>query len=273
MVEQKPSIMKMFEIKSVKEEFESNKTFFLEEFIDCKPGQFVMVWLPGVDEKPFSLMNIGGKSAINLEVKGKWSKELFAKKQGEKIGLRGPFGKGFETNGIKRACIVGGGVGTVPLMGLLEELKKNGAKTTFVLGARSKNRLLFEKKIKETADELVVCTDDGTAGKKGFVTDALKELFGKKKFDCVFTCGPEMMMYNVFKLCEKEKIQVQASLERFMKCGFGVCAACMVDDVILCADGPVLFSKTLSRLKEFGKTAYLKSGRRCDLKTFYEWKT
>ena len=81
------------------------------------------------------------------------------------------------------------------------------------------------------------------------------------------------MMYNVFKLCEDKKVNVYASLERFMKCGMGVCGACMVDDKILCVDGPILDSITIRALKEFGKTAYIKSGKKSDLKAFYEWRT
>lgn len=265
--------MRMFEIKKAVQENNSNKTFYLSGFIGCEPGQFVMVWIPGVDEKPFSLMNVGKKSAINLEVKGNWSKKFFGLKAGDKIGIRGPFGKPFDFRKVSLACIVGGGVGVVPLLPLAEELKKNGAKTTFILGAKTKEKLLFEKKIKKLAAKLIVSTDDGSKGRKGFVTKPLGEILGKEKFDCVFTCGPEEMMFNVFKLCRQKGVNVQASLERFMKCGVGICGSCMVNDRIVCTDGTVFDSKQLAKMQEFGKTAYLKSGKRCGLSEFYRWRS
>lgn len=268
-----PALMKMFEIKRVVKENDSNKTFYLKKFVDSMPGQFAMVWIPGVDEKPFSVMNFGKSSAINIEVKGKWSEKLFGFKKGDKIGLRGPFGNSFSFEKTKKACIVAGGVGVVPLLPLAEKLKKAGAKTVFVLGAKTKKKLLFKKQLKKTVSKLVVSTDDGTEGKKGFVTGVLDELLEKEKFDCVFTCGPEQMMLGVLELCKKHGAKVQASLERFMKCGIGVCGACMVNDRIVCTDGPVFGSKELLKLSEFGKTAYLKSGKRCSLEEFYGWKT
>ncbi len=269
----KKSLMEMVEIKSAVKENDSNKTFFLQKFFECSPGQFAMVWIPGVDEKPFSIMNIGKKSAINLEVKGHWSKKFFELKAGDKIGLRGPFGNSFDFEKIKKACIVAGGVGVVPLLPLAEALKKRGAKTTFILGAKTREKLLFEKEIKKLAQKLVISTDDGSRGRKGFVTEPLEEILGKEKFDCVFTCGPEAMMFNVFKICRKKKVRLQASLERFMKCGFGVCGACMVNDRIVCLDGTVFDSNQLEKMPEFGKNAYLKSGKKCSLSEFYGWKT
>ena len=160
------AVMEMFEIEKVVKENDSNKTFYLKEFIDCVAGQFMMVWIQGIDEKPFSLMNFENKSAINLEVKGKWSKIFFKMEKGEKIGLRGPFGKGFSFSGVKKACIVAGGVGVVPLLSLNEKLKKANIKTTFILGAKTKKRVLFVEKLKRNSDELIITTDDGSYGIK-----------------------------------------------------------------------------------------------------------
>ena len=102
--------MRMHEITKVVEEYKGNKTFYIKDYIKCVPGQFAMVWLPGVDEKPFSIMNFEGKTAINVEVKGKWSKAAYALKKGAKIGMRWPFGNGFDMQGVKRVLLVGGGV-------------------------------------------------------------------------------------------------------------------------------------------------------------------
>jgi dihydroorotate dehydrogenase electron transfer subunit len=264
--------MRMHKIEKVVEEYKGNKTIYLGDYILCVPGQFAMVWLPGVDEKPFSIMNWDGRTALNVEVKGKWSKAAYALKKGAKIGIRGPFGNGFDVKGVKNALLVGGGVGAAPLMPLLGLAKKKKIKTDFLLAARTKERLLFVPEIKKNADELYITTDDGSAGKKGFATDMLQEIFRKKKYDMVYVCGPEIMMKKVHELCIKHKIKSQLSLERFMKCGFGVCGECMVDDKILCVDGPVLKGEELAKSTEFGKTAYLKSGKKVPIKEFYEWK-
>jgi len=264
--------MQMHEIEKVVEEYRGNKTFYLKEYIGCVPGQFAMVWLPGVDEKPFSIMNWKGKTAINVEVKGKWSKAIYALKKGDKIGLRGPFGNGFDTKDVKRALLVGGGVGAVPLIPLLEKLKNKKAKIDFLLAARTKERLLFVNELKKVDDKLYITTDDGSAGKKGFATDMLKEILAKSRYDMVYVCGPEVMMQKVHEMCTAKKAASQLSLERYMKCGFGVCGECMVDDKILCVDGPVLTGKELEKSKEFGKSAYLKSGKRVQLREFYAWR-
>ncbi|MBI2597933.1 MAG: dihydroorotate dehydrogenase electron transfer subunit [Candidatus Diapherotrites archaeon] len=267
------AVMEMFKIKKTVLENDSNKTFYLDKFIFCKPGQFAMVWIPGVDEKPFSVMNVGKESALNLELKGKWSKKFFELKEGDFVGIRGPFGTPFQWEKTKKACIVAGGVGVVPLFFLAEEFKSAGIKTTFILGAKSSKKLLFEKQISRIVSKFIVTTDDGSEGRHGFVTAALMELLSKEKFDRVYTCGPEKMMHNVFKECEKAGVLLSASLERFMKCGIGICGACMVNDRIACIDGPVFESEELRKMGEFGKTFYLKSGKKCSLEEFYRWKS
>mgnify|MGYP001573243476 FL=1 len=109
---------------------------------------------------------------------------------------------------------------------------------------------------------MIVTTDDGSYGRKGFTTDILGEVLSKnKKIKIVYTCGREIMMKRVFEICKKHKRECEASLERMMKCGFGICGACMINDRIVCMDGPIFNSKQLSKLSEFGKFARLKSGR------------
>ena len=117
-----------------------------------------------------------------------------------------------------------------------------------------------------------ITTDDGSFGRKGFTTDILREVLENKKnkIKIVYTCGPEIMMKKVFEMCRKYKVECEASLERYMACGFGICGKCMVDDKILCVDGPIFNSKQLSQLLEFGNTARLKSGRKVSLKEYHE---
>ena len=123
---------------------------------------------------------------------------------------------------------------------------------------------------------MIITTDDGSCGKKGYTTDVLEELlsekrkkFAKSKFFpnlTVYTCGPEMMMKRVFEICSEYKVECEASLERYMACGFGVCGKCMINDKIVCIDGPIFNSKELMKLSEFGNFARLKSGRKVMIK-------
>jgi dihydroorotate dehydrogenase electron transfer subunit len=107
---------------------------------------------------------------------------------------------------------------------------------------------------------MIVSTDDGSFGIKGFTTDVLMDLLKKEKFDCVYTCGPEVMMKKVFDICDDKGIKCQASLERYMKCGFGLCGTCCIDDKLICKDGPVFDSNQLRKLSEFGVFNRDKSG-------------
>ena len=159
-------------------------------------------------------------------------------------------------------CVVSGGCGAAPVIFLAEEAKKKGLGVTAIVGARNKESLLFLDRFKKCG-EVLVATDDGSEGHKGFVTEVLEKEI--KKFDQVYTCGPEIMMKGVLDICEKNKVPMQASLERYMKCGIGVCGSCMVDGLRVCADGPVFDGKVISGLKDFGKIKREPSGKSCYL--------
>ena len=247
------------------------KTFYLEKELNGIPGQFVMLWLPGVDEKPFSVSQFGKQIAVSIQKKGKFTEKCFELKEGDSIGIRGPFGKGFNLSGVKKAIVIGGGCGTAAVAGLPKILKEKNIKFVSITGARTKEELFSQKNFQEFG-ELIECTDDGSFGKKGFVTEALQELLAKEKFDCVMACGPEAMLLNVFKTCEASNVECQLSLERFMKCGLGVCAQCVIDNQLVCKDGPVFSSEKIRKLSEFGKFARLKSGEKVELKEYYAWR-
>lgn len=232
-------------------------TFYFEYSLNSQPGQFVMMWLPGVDEKPFSIAyDWRNKFGLAIAKVGKFTEELFKKKVGEKVGIRGPYGRPFwKEERAKTVVMVGGGYGVAPLATLAEELAEEGIKVHFINGARSKNQLLFQKRLKKLNAKIYTTTDDGSLGTKGIVTNPLKEILAKEKIDLVYICGPELMEKAVFDLCEKAKIPVQVSIERYMKCGFGVCGACSVDGTgqPICQNGPVVESETLRKISEFGK--------------------
>jgi len=236
--------------------------FYFEYTLNSRPGQFVMIWLPGIDEKPFSIAyDFGDKFGLAIAKVGEFTEELFKKKVGERVGIRGPYGTPFwKKEGAKTAVMVGGGYGVAPLATLAEELSQQGVKVYLINGARSQDRLLFQERLKKLDAEIHTTTDDGSFGIKGVVTDPLKEILNKEKVDLVYTCGPELMEKAVFDLCEEMDVSVQVSVERYMKCGFGVCGACSVDGTgqPVCQKGPVVDSETLRKISEFGK--YHRSG-------------
>ncbi|MEW6329696.1 MAG: dihydroorotate dehydrogenase electron transfer subunit, partial [Candidatus Micrarchaeota archaeon] len=231
---------KMMRIKKIIRENSEVNSYILDAKLHAAPGQFVMVWLPGVDEKPMSVMSDSPLS-LSISCVGKFSRKMHALKAGDEIGIRGPFGNGFMLLG-KEIGLVGGGCGSTPLRFLAREAKRRKIKFTSIVGARS-SRFLMK------LPNAIITTDDGSAGAKGFVTDALETLISRgKKFDCVYTCGPERMIARVVEICRKKKIPCQASLERMMKCGIGICGSCALDGFRVCADGPVFSGEEISRM-------------------------
>ncbi len=262
-------------------------TLYFDYSLGFKPGQFVMVWIPGLDEKPYtiSLHNETG-FGITIEAKGLFSKKAVSLEPGDLLGFRGPFGNGFHPLFSKNIAVVAGGCGMAPLAPLVETLEKkikaknnktdtNEKEFIFIHGARSREFILYPERF-DTQRQ--ICTDDGSEGHKGFVTDLLeKEILtrkktGKKELEMVYACGPEIMMYRIFALCESHGIPCQVSLERYMRCGFGVCGACVCGKQVVCKDGPVFNSKSLRTMDDFNKTALLKSGKPVTMDQYFSWR-
>ncbi len=262
----------MAAIKKIVSETPDIKTYYLDFAMDAKPGQFAMAWIPGLDEKPFTLTASGKECAITVQCKGKFTKAMCELKEGNKIGIRGPYGNGFDLKEVKRVCIVAGGCGAAPIALLAEQLKEQGAKISIVLGAKTGKACLFKERLGKTTKGLYITTDDGSLGEKGFVTTILESLLKKEKFDCIFCCGPEGMMKAVFEICEKYKIKCQLNLERYMRCATGICGACALGKWLVCKDGPVFTGEQLRETADFGKSAMLKSGKNVSTKEFSEWR-
>ena len=220
------------------------------------PGQFAMVWIPGISELPMSVMvsSESGKAAFTVRKHGHASTGLFNISVGQQIGVRGPYGNSFD---IKdgRLLLVGGGTGLVPLMRLLTFVKQD-SDITVLIGARTKDEVFFEEManslLEKNPHRVIVTTDDGTYGQKGFVTDIAERLVGERNFDGVYTCGPERMMYKIVKAAHSSGLFVQASIERMMKCGVGICGSCCAGEDLVCRDGTVFGGKHLLANKEFG---------------------
>jgi dihydroorotate dehydrogenase electron transfer subunit len=235
----------------------------------AKPGQFLMIWIPRIEEIPMSVMinSKEGYAAVTIRKFGFGSTALFERKKGDLIGLRGPYGKKFTTRkNYKKILIIGGGTGLVPLLRLASYISKKKIKSTIVMGARTKEEVFFEKLTRKTIDQtgslLIVCTDDGSYGIKGSTVSVMSKLVRDDTFDCVYTCGPELMMKGVVELSNQNSLPVQASLERYMKCGIGICGSCCLDSSLVCQDGTVFNEKQLSTMLDFGISYRDKDGQK-----------
>lgn len=232
-------------------------TFTFDMKLNATPGQFVMLWLPGFGEKPFS---IAGNSPLKISVgaRGPFSNKLCSLKIGGKAWLRGPYGRGFELKG-KKILLVGGGYGFAPLRFLADEAKKKKISATAICGARSRDLLM-----KPASCKTIFTTDDGSFGAKGNVLAAMEQLLAKEKFSTVYTCGPEKMMGAVARLAKKNKADCQLLLERFMKCGIGICGHCACGGKLVCFDGPRFGYEILDN-PEFEKTWRDKTGKKVSI--------
>lgn len=257
--QEKPTILK---IKKIKSETPLVKTFVFDYDLKATPGQFVMFWIPEVDQIPISVSRQNKKSfELSIMKVGDGTKKLFEMKVGDKIGISGPYGKGFNLKEKSKIILVGGGCGSAPLRFLAEEAKKKKCKIEFIAGASTSKDVLYKKALPGSC---MITTDDGSEGHKGFTTEILENKLSNKKvkYDKVYTCGPEIMMKKVVDICHKYKVLCEVSLERYMKCGFGVCGQCSVDSegICVCQDGPVFSGSRVRRIKEFGNYYRDKAG-------------
>jgi dihydroorotate dehydrogenase electron transfer subunit len=258
--------MSAVEVLEVRKESATARTLSFRFPFKSNPGQFVMVWIPGVDEVPMSLSCVDkDMKSITVEKVGEATAALHAIKPGTKIGIRGPYGNGFVLPRKKRYLLVAGGSGAASLAPVLDVAPRLGSKASAVLGAKTSSKLIFEKRLRCAAESLAVTTDDGTRGCRGFATKAAEHMMDEEDFDLVLTCGPEVMMSKVVALARERQIPVQASLERYMKCGLGVCGSCAFGRFRVCADGPVFTGEQLAGVRDFGAQRLEPDGRRVRL--------
>jgi len=246
--------MRTTRILSVKTEGPTVKTFTVKDKLcaKAKPGQFLMLWIPRVDEIPLSVLNAGyGEVSVTVKAVGEATQALHGLKSGDTIGVRGPFGNSFTEN-RGRILMVGGGTGTAPLLFLAKKLAAKAERLSFVMGAKTKDALLFLRELDAlcTEQSVIATTEDGSYGFTCLATEPLERLLDKEKFDVVYTCGPETMVRRVFELAEQRGIALEASLERLMRCGIGLCGSCVIGRYRVCRDGPVFNSAQLSEVKD-----------------------
>ncbi|MFW6117505.1 MAG: dihydroorotate dehydrogenase electron transfer subunit, partial [Thermoproteota archaeon] len=183
--------------------------------------------------------------------------------------VRGPFGNSFTIH-EGRILTVSGGTGTVPILFLAHKIASQARKVISVIGAKTKDELLFldemRKTIKGSGMKVVATTEDGSHGFKGLATDRVENFLAKEEFDFIYTCGPELMMRKVFDWAEDRGIRLEASLERLMRCSIGLCGSCTVGRYRVCRDGPVFNSGQLREISnEFGVSKRGMDGRKMPL--------
>ena len=247
--------------------FNIKKTLLSQPHLIPIPGQFVMIWVPGVDEIPMSISSVDEEGNWGMTVKevGECTKAIHQLNEGDYIGIRGPLGNGFNIpeEKIHSIFLIGGGIGMAPIKWLSTVFHKKEQKYIIIEGAKTRDELVFVQDLHEMDNEnsnMFYCTDDGSYGSKEFATDAfektLKEYSEEDISNCLaYTCGPEKMMYKVFQICENHNLFLQASLERIMRCGCGLCGLCAIDPkgLLVCKDGPVFNSDQLREMNDFGK--------------------
>jgi len=204
-------------------------------------GEFVHLEIPGFYlRRPLSVCDAkDGKMMLLYKTVGEGTRALTQLPAGTEISVLEGLGKGFDADACKgKALLVAGGLGAAPLYLLAKKLKAQGKKVTVVLGFNKKEEIVLEQEFKALCDSFALATLDGSAGTKGFVTDALKAL--QPEYDYFYTCGPMVMMKAVCSLLEGPG---EASLEERMGCGAGFCYGCSIQTAggprRVCKDGPV----------------------------------
>ncbi|MBI5413101.1 dihydroorotate dehydrogenase electron transfer subunit [Candidatus Peregrinibacteria bacterium] len=254
---QRSDIPLSVKIKKINKETPFVMSFVFDYPHRALPGQFVNVWIPGIDEKPISVAFDDGKSyTIAVAAVGEMTKELAKKKVGDFIGIRGPYGTNYGSKSSQFIAMVAGGYGVAPLYFAAVQAIKAGCRVDFHHGARTKNYLLFADRVKKLKNtRYLPATDDGSLGHEGNCVNLMIETMNAgAKYDLIMTCGPEPMMKAVSDVAWKKKIDAQVSVERYMKCGLGICGNCCVDDLGIrtCQEGPIMPLSQIRKIKEFG---------------------
>ncbi len=253
--------MRRGRIVKVINEAESIKSFILKVNIDkVIPGQFVMVWVPGFEEIPLS-PSLHENSYLRLTVAavGATTEKIHEMNVGDSLYIRGPYGRGFNLNLRGKYLLVAGGYGAAPIIYALKELREKGKSATYAIGAKTSSKLLFVSEARSIGAKVLITTEDGSEGVKGLITDVIKDII--EEYDNVLACGPEKMLYKIMNMCLRANVKCQLSIERYIKCGLGICGSCALDPkgLLVCKDGPVFYAEELIGT-DFGKYYSLPSG-------------
>ena len=233
---------------------------------NAKAGQFVVIRTDKEGERiPLTIVDTDKKDetiTIIFQEVGTTTKCLARFEKGDSVmDILGPLGKATHVEKIGKVICVGGGVGTAEIYPVAKAFREAGNEVTSIVGARSKDLLLLLNEMKATSDQFYIATDDGSFGKKGFVTDILKEMLDKEKHDLVYAVGPIFMMRAVAILTKKYNLKTMVSLNANMVDATGMCGTCRVTVAgktkFACVEGPdfdaheIDFEEFISRDRRF----------------------
>ena len=220
------------------------------------PGQFVEVRVDNSPStflrRPISINNVDydhNELWLLVAAVGDGTRQLQKLQKGDRLNCVLPLGNSFTmpTDSAQKVLLVGGGVGVAPLLYFGKRIKEMGGEPTFLLGARSAKDVL-ERELFEQVGRVLITTEDGSEGEKGFVTN--HSVLAQEHFDRISTCGPKPMMMAVARYAFKNDIECEVSLENKMACGVGACLCCVEKTVegnkCVCKEGPVMNIKKLT---------------------------
>ncbi len=213
------------------------------------PGQFVHIRIGSFTlRRPISICGIDpvkGTLRIVFEIRGEGTSAIADLNKGDVIDMLAPLGHGFTVNpDFKKVLLIGGGIGTPPMLPLA---KAYGEKAVAISGFRNASAVILQEDFAAAGAETILCTDDGSAGIHGFVTQPLEELVRNGGVDAVFACGPTPMLKRITEICKENSVYCEISLEERMACGIGACLGCACKTkrndeeyfAHVCKDGPV----------------------------------
>lgn len=218
----------------------------------AQAGQFVQVLAPNFFlRRPISICDIDkskGIIRIVFEVRGNGTENISELNKGDIIDIIAPLGRGFRLDKAMKIIVIGGGIGVPPMLATAKAVDGN---CKAIIGFRSASNCILEDDFGKACDETILCTDDGTKGRKGFVTQALEECIKAEKPDLICACGPTPMLKGIVDIARKNGIKSQVSLEQRMACGVGACLVCACrlvrngEEIYghVCQDGPVFDSE------------------------------
>ncbi len=230
------------------------RTFLFREHLPAQPGQFVMAWLPGTGEKPFSVAGVE-PLALTVVAVGPFSRAMHQLSAGDRLWVRGPVGRGFEiVEG--HILLAGGGYGVAPLLFLAREAIARGCTVEVCIGAQTAEDVLLAEDFESAGVAVRITTEDGSLGAKGLVTVATQTAIAENQPGMVYACGPTEMLEAIDQQCERRGLPRQLSWEAHMRCGMGLCGSCELPNSeqdrrtecqgsgwLVCLDGPVSFSE------------------------------